>query len=102
MNNNEERLNRIERIVDELQNKEIVQLRQDHVELKDMFLEIKNQQKNKLNRNQGEFETGPKPKARILPKSNDADHKIRIKRPFRLVSFPSMYNVILKTTKNQY
>jgi len=89
VNNNEERLNRIERIVDELQNKEIVQLRQDHVELKDMFLEIKNQQQNKLNRNQGEFETVPKPKAGILPESN-SDRQIRIKRPFRLVSFPSM------------
>ena len=34
MNNNEERLDRIERKVDELQNKQIFQLRQDHVELK--------------------------------------------------------------------
>jgi len=102
MNNNEERLDRIERKVDELQNKEIFQLRKDHDELKNMFLEMKNQQQQQMKNlnnihqdklldlnDKGAIETDPKPKASNFPESNDADHQIRIKRPFRLVSFPS-------------
>ena len=66
-----------------------------------MFLEMKNQQQQQmkslnnihqdklLNLNdEGAIETDPKLEARILPESNDADHQIRIKRPFRLISFP--------------
>jgi len=100
MNNKEERLDRIERKVDELQNKEIFQLRQDHEELKNMFLEMKNQQQqmlylnnihqDQMNRNEGAIETDPSSEAMVLPaESNYADHQKRIKRPFRLVSLPS-------------
>jgi len=77
MNSNDERLDRIERKVDEIKNKEIFQLRQDRVELKNIFFEMKNQQQQMTNRN-----NIPNFEARVLPESNYDHHQKRIKRPF--------------------